>query len=61
MSTILEAYNLYLDTDKTGHIGECSLDEICFRTQPDFANASQKWIVEESGSLWKQAYPPPPK
>jgi hypothetical protein len=59
MSTILRAFNLYLDTDMTGQIGECSLEEIYFRVQPEYANASQKWIIEESGDLWERAYPPP--
>jgi 15-hydroxyprostaglandin dehydrogenase (NAD) len=61
MSTILKAFNKYLDTDKTGQIGECSLEEVYFRTQPEYANASQKWLVEDSGSLWEKAYPPPAK
>lgn len=61
MSTILKAYSFYLDTDKTGQIGECSLEEIHFRTQPEYANASQKWIVEDSGSIWEKAYPVPSK
>lgn len=61
MSTILKAFNLYLDTDATGQIGECSLDEIHFRKQPEYPNESQKWIMENSGSLWAQAYPAPPE
>lgn len=61
MSTILKAFNLYLDTDKTGHIGECSLEEIYFRTQPEYPNESQRWVVEESGGLWAQGYPDPLK
>ena len=56
MSTLLRLYNTYLDTDKTGQIGECSLNEIYFRTQQAFSNESQRWLIEDSASLWEKAY-----
>lgn len=59
MSTILRLYDMYLDSDMTGRIGECTLEEIHFREPPDFSNESQKWIVEESAGLWEQGYPHP--
>ena len=61
MSTLLRLYHIYLDTDKTGQVGECTRDEIHFRSQPEFANESQRFVVEDSGSLWEQAYPAPEK
>lgn len=56
MSTILRLYGMYLDSDMTGQIGECTLNEIHFREKPEYSNESQRWIVEESGALWEQGY-----
>lgn len=50
MSTILKAFNLYMGTDKTGQIVECSLDQIYFRTQLRYANESQVWC---HGAKWE--------
>lgn len=59
MSTVLKAFDTFLDDDNmTGQTVELSLENpgMYFRTQPEWANASQRWLGEESKSFWDEAY-----
>lgn len=57
MSTILKAYRQFIDTELSGQIAECSLAEVYLRDPPAYANDSQKWLVEDSASVWEKADP----
>ena len=60
MDTVLEAFSRFLeDETMTGQIVELSLDQLYFRTPPEWANASQKWLGEESMKFWEDAYKTP--
>lgn len=60
MSTVLKAVDTFLDDgEMTGQTVELSLEELYFRTQPEWASASQKWLGEESKSFWDEAYKTP--
>jgi 15-hydroxyprostaglandin dehydrogenase (NAD) len=57
MSTILKAFDTFLgDGTLTGQTVECSLGELHFRKQIEWANESQRWIGEESGKIWDEGY-----
>lgn len=59
MSTVLEVFDSFLrDNELTGQTVELSLDQLYFRTKPDWANESQRWLGEESASFWEEAYKP---
>ncbi|KAA8912027.1 hypothetical protein FN846DRAFT_897566 [Sphaerosporella brunnea] len=58
MSTVLKAFNMFVDNDEmTGETGECSLDTVYLRKQPEYANESQRWGREEGGKVWALVYP----
>jgi 15-hydroxyprostaglandin dehydrogenase (NAD) len=53
MSTIMKAYDAFLDDDNmTGQTVECTLDELHFRQKPEYSNASQRWMG--NGSCWRR-------
>ena len=53
----MKALDKLLDNDTmTGQTVELSLDQLYVRTKPDWANASQKWLGEDSAALWDEAY-----
>ncbi|KAF2267660.1 15-hydroxyprostaglandin dehydrogenase [Lojkania enalia] len=57
MKTALDAIDAFLGDDSmTGQAVELSLDKLYFREMVPWANASQKWIGEESLSIWDEAY-----
>ena len=57
MSTIMKAYDAFLDDDDmTAQTVECSLDQLYFRQMPEWSNASQKWMGEGSDGFWERAY-----
>jgi len=57
MSTVLKAFDAFIGDDAmTGETVELSLDELHFRKQPEWANASQRWIGEEGAEFWRKAY-----
>ncbi|KFY95299.1 hypothetical protein V500_02852 [Pseudogymnoascus sp. VKM F-4518 (FW-2643)] len=59
MSTVLKAFDTFIgDNTMTGQTVELSLGHLYFRKQPEWANESQKWLGEESGEFWKEAYEP---
>jgi 15-hydroxyprostaglandin dehydrogenase (NAD) len=52
MTTILKAVDTVLGDDKmTGQTIELTLDELHFRTKPDYSNESQRWSSEDAG-VW---------
>lgn len=57
MSTILKAYDAFLDDDKmSGETVECSGDQLYFRKKPEYANDSQRWLIEDPDAFWKGSY-----
>lgn len=57
MSTVLKAFDTFIDDDgMTGQTVELSLGDLYFRTQPEWANESQKWLGEDSDGFWAKAY-----
>ncbi|KOS37947.1 hypothetical protein ACN38_g11230 [Penicillium nordicum] len=60
MSTVIKAYDTFLrDNTIYGQIVELSLDQLYFRTKPDYPNESQRWLGEESASFWEEVYKTP--
>jgi 15-hydroxyprostaglandin dehydrogenase (NAD) len=59
METALRAYDeLVARDDLTGQAVELSLDQLCYREQVAYATDSQKWVIEDAGKIWVQAYAP---
>lgn len=56
MSIILKAYDKFLDGEMSGQTVEVTLDELHFRTQPEYPNESQRWMGEDAGGFWAEAY-----
>ncbi|BCS28225.1 15-hydroxyprostaglandin dehydrogenase (NAD(+)) [Aspergillus puulaauensis] len=57
MSTVINAYETFIgDSNLHGQTVELSLDQLYFRTQPEYPNESQRWLGEESASFWEEAY-----
>ncbi len=57
MTTVMKAFETFIEhDDMTGESVELSLDQLYFRKQPEWANASQKWIGEEGTEFWKKGY-----
>ena len=57
MSTVLKAIDVFLgDQNMTGQVVELSLDQLYFRTQPEWANDSQRWLLEDSKALWQEVH-----
>jgi len=57
MSTIIKAFETFRSNDDmTGQVVEASLDQLYFRKEPEYANASQKWMKTESAEFWDKAY-----
>ncbi|KAF2121853.1 hypothetical protein BDV96DRAFT_459886, partial [Lophiotrema nucula] len=57
LSTATKAIDAFLEDDTlTGQSVELSLDKLYFRKMADWANESQRWIGEDSLSLWAEAY-----
>lgn len=57
MSTALKAFDAFLGDDSmTGQMVELSLGYLFFRKQPEWANESQRWLGEDSGPFWDEAY-----
>lgn len=60
MSTVIKAYDTFLGNDALyGQTVELSLDQLYFRTKPDYPNESQRWLGEDSASFWEEAYTTP--
>jgi 15-hydroxyprostaglandin dehydrogenase (NAD) len=58
MSTILKCFNIFIDDDEmNGEIGECSLETVYLRKQPQYSNESQRWEREGVGNVWPLVYP----
>jgi 15-hydroxyprostaglandin dehydrogenase (NAD) len=57
MSTALKAFDAFLGDDSmTGQTVELSLGDLFFRKQPEWANESQRWLGDDSGPFWDEAY-----
>lgn len=56
MSTVLSAFNTFLDSDVTGKVVECTLDELHYREQVGYPNDSERWMMEDLGKIWALAY-----
>ncbi|KAH6995431.1 hypothetical protein EDB80DRAFT_755462 [Ilyonectria destructans] len=57
MSSVLRAYDAFLTDDSlTGQTVELSLDQLYYRTKPEYANESQRWLGEDSAAFWEEAY-----
>lgn len=57
METALKAYDTFIGDDSmTAQTVELSLDELYYREQTPYASASQKWVMEDAGKIWAQAY-----
>lgn len=57
MSTALKAFDAFLGDDSmTGQTVELSLGDLFFRKQPEWSNESQRWLGEDSGPFWDEAY-----
>lgn len=57
LSTIVSAYNLFIDDEsKYGQVAECSQDQHYFRQKPEYPSESQRWMNEDSGPSWERAY-----
>jgi len=53
----MKAFKSFLDDDTlTGQVVECSKDECVHRPEPPFINESQRWVFEESSSVWSTGY-----
>ncbi|KAF2660703.1 NAD(P)-binding protein [Lophiostoma macrostomum CBS 122681] len=60
LSTAIKAIDACLGDDTmTGQAVELSQENIYFRKMVDYPNESQRWIGEESLSLWDKAYEKP--
>ncbi|KAK7206467.1 hypothetical protein BZA70DRAFT_105200 [Myxozyma melibiosi] len=59
MSTIMRAYDIFLDDEDykvTGQTVECSLGDLFYRQQPDFASTSQKVMFGNEVNVWMDSY-----
>lgn len=56
MSTVLKAFDAFLDSDVTAKVVECTLDELHYREQVGYPNDSERWMMEDSGKIWALAY-----
>ncbi|PVI06941.1 NAD(P)-binding protein [Periconia macrospinosa] len=57
MSTAIKAIDAFLDDDTmTGQTVELSQENIYFRKQLDYVNESQRWVGEDSQSIWNAGY-----
>jgi 15-hydroxyprostaglandin dehydrogenase (NAD) len=57
LSTAIKAIDAFLEDDTmTGETVELSQENIYFRKHVDWANESQRWVGEESQSLWDAVY-----
>jgi len=57
LSTAIKAIDAFLgDETMSGQTVELSQKQIYFRQCVDWANDSQKWVGEESQSIWDAAY-----
>lgn len=57
MSTAIKAIDAFLGDDTmTGQSVELSQENIYFREMVPWANESQRWVGEESQSIWDEAY-----
>lgn len=57
LSTIVRAFdNFARDATLSGKVAECSLEKIYYREQVDYCDESSRWVGEESGKLWADAY-----
>lgn len=57
METALKAYDICIkDNSVTAQTIELSLNELYYREQTPYASASQKWVIEDAGEVWAQAY-----
>ncbi|QKX53807.1 uncharacterized protein TRUGW13939_00887 [Talaromyces rugulosus] len=60
MSTVIKVYDkLISDSSIYGQTVELSLDQLYFRTKPDYPNESQRWLGEDSAAFWEEAYKEP--
>jgi 15-hydroxyprostaglandin dehydrogenase (NAD) len=58
MSTVIKCFNMFIEDDElNGQTGECSLETVYLRKQPEYANESQRWGREEGGKVWAKVYP----
>lgn len=56
MTSVLKALDTFLDEDQlTGQTVELSLDQLCSRTKPEWANVSQPWLGEDSADFWEDS------
>ncbi|EEA24952.1 hypothetical protein TMatcc_008053 [Talaromyces marneffei ATCC 18224] len=57
MTTVIKAHDTFIkDGSLYGQTVELSLDQLYFRTQPEFPNESQRWLAEDSLGFWEEAY-----
>ena len=56
MSTVLRAFDACMGEGVTGQVVECSLGELYWRKQPEWANESQRWFGEEGEKVWDEGY-----
>jgi 15-hydroxyprostaglandin dehydrogenase (NAD) len=56
MSTILKAYDSFLESDMSGETVECSGTELYYRKKAEYPNKSQVWLAEDTDGFWKGSY-----
>lgn len=57
MSTILKAYDTFLESDSiSGETVECSIDQLYFRKPSDYPDKSQRWLIEDPDGFWAASY-----
>ncbi len=54
ISTVLEAYDRFIDGNETGCTAEISLDKIYFRDQLEYPDEAQQWQAQNLGPLGRR-------
>jgi hypothetical protein len=55
MTTVLQAYDRFIDGIETGCTAEISRDKIYMRDPPEYPDRFQQWQVENLGPLGRKA------
>ncbi|MCJ1388610.1 hypothetical protein MMC18_001457 [Xylographa bjoerkii] len=56
MSTVLRAYETFMDGERAGETVEVSLGELYWRQPVGYPNESQRWLNEDAAGVWGGAY-----
>jgi NAD(P)-dependent dehydrogenase (short-subunit alcohol dehydrogenase family) len=56
MSTVLQAYDRFIEGDETGCTAEISTDKIYLREAPVYADETQQWVAENLGKVHNKVH-----